>query len=66
MILSNQRFNWLDLVPNQWEIDKVKDHFIIQRFVTYTSLGNNLAILCSFYSLIFNNKTFDVLLISSS
>lgn len=27
MILSNQRFNWLDLIPNQWEIDKVKDHF---------------------------------------
>ena len=27
MILSNQSFSWLDLTPNQWEIDKVKDHF---------------------------------------
>ena len=27
MILSNQSFSWLDLTPNQWEIDRVKDHF---------------------------------------
>ena len=27
MILSNQKFNWLDLIPNHWVVDKIKDHF---------------------------------------
>lgn len=27
MILSNQSFSWLDLTPNHWVLDKVKDHF---------------------------------------
>lgn len=48
---------WLKSVIHKFSnYEKVKDHFIIQRFVTYTSLGNNLAILCSFYSLIFNTQ----------
>ena len=34
MILSNQSFNWLDLIPNQWEIDKVKDHFYFSNIQT--------------------------------
>lgn len=34
---------------------KVKDYFILQRFVTYTSLGNHLAIISAFYCLIFNH-----------
>lgn len=48
---------WLISVRHKfYNYEKVKDYFIIQRFVTYTSLGNNLAILCSFYSLIFNTR----------
>jgi hypothetical protein len=48
---------WLKCVRHKFSnYNKVKDHFIIQRFVTYTSLGNNLAILCSFYSIIFNTQ----------
>ena len=44
MILSNQSFNWLDLIPNQWEIDKVKDHFYFsniqtENFDNYTVLS---------------------------
>jgi len=34
VILSNQSFNWLDLIPNQWEIDKVKDHFYFSNIQT--------------------------------
>ena len=34
MILSNQSFSWLDLIPNQWEIDKVKDHFYFSNIQT--------------------------------
>ena len=30
MILSNQSFSWLDLIPNHWEIDKVKDHLKVE------------------------------------
>lgn len=44
MILSNQRFNWLDLIPNQWVVDKVKDHFYFsdiqtEHFVNYPVLS---------------------------
>ena len=34
MILSNQSFSWLDLIPNQWEIDKVIDHFYFSNIQT--------------------------------
>ena len=48
---------WLKSIRHQLSnYEKVKDYFIIQRFVTYTSVGNNLAILCSFYSLLFNTQ----------
>ena len=35
---------------------KIKDHFILQRFVTYTSLGNHLSIISAFYCLFFNHN----------
>ena len=48
---------WLKKIRHKFvNYEKVKDHFIIQRFVTYTSLGNNLSILCSFYSILFDTK----------
>ena len=48
---------WLKKIRHKFvNYEKVKDHFIIQRFVTYTSLGNNLSIICSFYSILFNTK----------
>tara|TARA_Y100000991_G_C21918418_1_gene325410 strand:+ start:424 stop:1020 length:597 start_codon:yes stop_codon:yes gene_type:complete len=48
---------WLKKMRHKFvNYEKVKDHFIIQRFVTYTSLGNNLSILFSFYSILFNTK----------
>jgi len=34
VILSNQSFNGLALIPNQWEIDKVKDHFYFSNIQT--------------------------------
>jgi len=44
VILSNQRFNWLDLIPNQWVVDKVKDHFYFsdiqtEHFINYPVLS---------------------------
>ena len=48
---------WLKKIKHKFvNYEKVKDYFYIQRFVTYTSLGNNLSILCSFYSILFNTK----------
>ena len=46
---------WLNKYQHKFiNYHKVKKYFILQRFVTYTSLGNHLAILSAFYSLLFN------------
>jgi hypothetical protein len=47
---------WLKKNQNKLiNYNKVKDYFILQRFVTYTSLANHLSILSAFYCLIFNH-----------
>ena len=67
LILIYDKINttiWLKSCRDKFiNYDKVKNYFILQRFVTYTSLGNNLAILSSFYSLLFNSRPEDIFFI---
>lgn len=55
---------WLKNIRHQFRnYNKVKDYFVLQRFVTYTSLGNNLSLLCSAFCLLFNTYPNDIFFI---